>query len=109
MSNGPQVQTLEQLFEFMAKKIEAAQGPMLEQQRAMLIADAVYEAAFFMLEVTPTNASHQLFLAAELLKRLRNFHSPYFIVAREMGNEEELRKLFDHFITTTDGWDATHH
>ena len=71
MSNGPQVQTLEQLFEFMAQKIEAAQGPMLEQQRAMLIADAVYEAAFFMLEVTPTNASHQLFLAAELLKRER--------------------------------------
>lgn len=105
----PNVHTFEELFEFMAQKIEAAQGNMLEQQRAMLIADAVYEAAFFILEVTPTNANHQLFLAAELLKRLRNFHSPYFIVAREMGSEEELRKMFDQFITTTEGWDATHH
>lgn len=107
--SGPQVTTFEDLFEFMAKKIEAAQGPMLEQARAMLIADAIYEAAYFILEVTPTNGNHQLFLAAELLKRLRNFHSPYFIVAREMGNEEELRAMFDQFITSTQGWDSTHH
>ena len=106
MSN---ITTFEGLFEFMAQKIEEAQGNMLEQKRATLIADAVYEAADFVLRATPSNANHQLFLAAELLKRLRNFHSPYFVVARQMGSEEDLRKLFDQFIAATEGWDATNH
>lgn len=99
-----QPQTLEQLFELMAQKITKAQGPMPEIERANLIADAVYEAAFFILEVTPTTGHHQMFLASELLKRLRNFHSPFFVVSREMGSDEQLRQLFDTFLTSTANW-----
>ena len=103
------IKTLEQLFEFMAEKIGAAQGAMPEAERMRLINDAVYEAAMFTLAATPSTGHHQLALAAELLKRLRNFHSPYFIIAREMGDEENLRKLFEQFITTTDGWESSRH
>lgn len=97
-----QPQTLEQLIELMVQKITQAQGPMPEIERAKLIADAVYETAFFILEVTPTTGHHQMFLASELVKRLRNFHSPFFIVAREMGNDEQLRQLFENFLTPTE-------
>jgi hypothetical protein len=103
------INTFEDLFEFMAQKIEAAQGQMPERDRAMLIADAVYEAAFFILQVTPTSGHHQAFLATELLKRLRNFNSPYFVIAREMGDADQLRALFDGFLTATEGWESTHH
>lgn len=108
MSLNPST-TFEVLFEFMVQRIEEAHGPMPERERALLIAEAAYEAADFVLRATPSNVSHRLFLSAELLKRLRNFHSPYFVVAREMGDEEELRKLFDHFLAATEGWDATNH
>lgn len=108
MSLNPST-TFEELFEFMAQRIKEAHGLMPERERAVLIAEAAYEAADFVLRATPSDASHQLFLAAELLKRLRNFHSPYFVVAREMGSEEDLRKLFDQFIAATEGWDATNH
>lgn len=106
MSN---ITTFEGLFEFMAQKIEEAQGNMLEQKRATLIADAVYEAAAFVLQVTPTNDSHRLFLASEMLKRLRRFHSPFFVVSREMGEPDTLRQLFEQFLKSTHDWPTSQH
>ena len=102
MSTEPQ--TLEDLFELVAAKIGAAQGPMQEMDRANLIADAVYETAFFILQVTPTTGHHQMHLASEMLKRLRNFHSPFLVLSRQMGTDEELRAHFEKFMTTTADW-----
>ena len=104
------VKTLEQLFEFMAEKINAANDEKItEQERAQLIGDAAYEAAFFLLQTAPTNQNHQFWLAADLVKRLRNFKSPYLIISREMADARGLRRIFDNFIETTEGWDQTHH
>ena len=102
-------QTFEQLFDFMASKVEQANGAMAEMDRAKLIADVAYEAAMFLLRATPSNGHHQMFLASELLKRLRNFHSPFFVISRQMGDADQLRKLFEQFISSTDGWQQSKH
>ena len=102
MSTEPQ--TLEELFEFVAARIHDANAPMDEIARATLIADAVYETAIFCLQVTPSTGHHQMYLASELLKRLRNFQSPFLVLSRQMGTDEELRAHFEKFMTTTADW-----
>lgn len=103
-------QNLQQLVDLIIEKIEAANQPsMPEQKRVETIADAVYAVAFFMLQVTPTNGHHQVALAAELVKRLRLFRSPFLILPREIGDDTRLRELFENFLTTTADWRTSQH
>ena len=102
-------QTFEQLAELVARNIEKANGAVPEIERGNLIAEAVYETAMFMLATTPSTVHHQAYVATELLKRLRNFHSPFFVIAREMGTDAELRQHFETFMEATKSWQTRQH
>ena len=102
-------QTFEQLAELLVSTITEANGAMPEVERANLLAEAVYQTAAFLLATTPTTGHHQAYLATELLKRLRNFHSPFFVIAREMGTDAELRQHFETFMEATKSWQTRQH
>lgn len=99
-----EITTFEQLIEFMMERIERANDMIPEAERAMIISDLVYEVALFALQATPCNGHHQMFLASELLKRLRNFQSPFLVLSRQMGTDDELRAHFDNYLKTTANW-----
>lgn len=103
------ISTLEQLFELMAQNIEQAQGPMSETERCKLIGQAATAAAEFCLAASPTTGAHRMWLSSELVKNLRGFKAPFFIVSREMADAPELRVMFEHFIEATEGWQETKH
>lgn len=103
------IETYEDLFEFMAERINKANDSIPEAQRSELIIEAVVAAAEFILAVTPTTPAHRLALTSGFVRTVRGITSPFMILPREYGDETELCKAFDKFITDTDGWDATHH
>lgn len=103
------ITTFAELVEFLGTKLEAAQARMPELDRAKLISDIVCETAMFTLGATPSSGNHRLWLASDLMRRLRGFEGPFFVVAREMGTDEELRAAFDAFLSHTEGWDEVHH
>ena len=103
------INNFEPLAELLASTIDKANGAMPEIERANLLVEAMYETAMFLLATTPTTGHHQAYLATELLKRLRNFHSPFFVIAREMGDEAALRQHFETFITATRNWPTSQH
>lgn len=103
------ITTFQELIDFIGTNLELACKKIPELERAKLLSDITYETANFALQVAPATSAHKNWLASDLMRRLRGFKAPFFVVSREMGTAEELQAAFTDFLARTEGWNESRH
>lgn len=100
------IDTFEKLAEHLIDCIHKSEEATSEGVKAQAIGEGVMACAEFMLAVVPTNMHHRNYVASVLVRGLRDFKSPFIVLARE---QEGITEEFNRFMTATEGWQETHH